>query len=1173
MTTYQRLSLFAVLFVFVCAGVYAQETTGNISGVVKDETGGVLPGVEVTARNTGTEATRTVISDDEGRYRLVQLAPGDYELRAGLSGFQTAVLQGISLSLAQKAVVAITLSVGSISEQVVVSAEVSLVETTSATVAALVESNQIRNLPLNGRDFIQLAALQEGVVVPLAANRGVTGNTGVKISIAGAQPHDNAFLLDGTDIKNQHGSTPGSISGVLLGVETIREFRVLTSAYTAEYGRFSGGVITAVTKSGTNELHGSLFEYHRNSALDARNFFDRNPNNVLEREKPPNFIRNQFGFTLGGPIVKDRTFFFGSYEGLRERLTTTDISNFPNKAARGGITPWVRRGSSQCSGSQHLPGPDGVLGATSRGRPVRGDPFADDDLCQFVIPARMQPYIDLYPIPNGPDNGNGSAQFLFPNSQPTDEDYGVIKVDHRFSESDDFFARYTGSDAEATRSLESVLYGRLETTHYQYVTLEEKHIFSPSLLNEFRFGFTRSRQLVDEFESPGYSIDPSLWFVPKERSEEANFNGGVGLMNCRGCAIDDFGTTTGAPGRKVLNTFQFNDNLVLTRGSHSLKVGGNLTRFQYNWMGSSRLSGSYLYNSLADLLQARFLEASVHFGDFEDQTKMSAGLRQSLIGFYIQDDFQFRPNLTFNLGLRYEFITSPTEVNGRLGNLQDPLQTVPDIGNPYFANPSLKNFSPRIGFAWDPTGSGKTSIRGGFGLFHQQILQWAYLSSVFRSSPFALRAGVEATSHNPTECGGPRTNGVDCNDIFLNLDFEGQTNPDTGEPYIAFPDIYRVWDNTHPGVLFPNFDPVSDPQQPYLMQWSLTLQREIVAGMAVTATYAGSRGVHNTRIADHNRPTGTFLNGAWVYECESTTSSSSRPQCVAPRANSFFLQMKDRRWDANSWYHALKLGLRKRFSAGFSYQLSYQFQKSMDQASGISGVPSEISNGQDLASNWLDHRIDQGLSSYHVPHVFSANWTWELPFGPGRSFGSGATGVVSQLIQGWSLTGILNLSDGAPINMEGGARLTCSVCSRLRPNLAAGGTNSPETTGEPTAWFGEDGADNFELSLPIKLDGTECGPNAGPGECIGVYGNVGRNTAVGPGAASLDFAIHKGFSVGENALIQFRAEFFNIMNRTNFGNPRRSAFTSSGSADGNFGQIVRTSTTSRQIQFALRVEF
>ncbi len=266
---------FAVILTFAAGN--AQQTTGTVSGVVQDETGGVIPGAEVTAVNTETSATRTVLSDDEGRYRIPQLAPGSYELRAELTGFQTAVLQDISLSMAQEAVVGITLTVGAISEQVVVSAEVSLVDTRSATVAALVDSQQVRDLPLNGRDFIQLAALQEGVVVPVSQRRTVNGDRGVKISIGGARPYDNAMLLDGTDIKNQYGTTPGAVSGSLLGVDTIREMRVITSAYNAEYGRFTGGVISAVTRSGTNELHGTVFEFHRNSALDARNFFDRDP--------------------------------------------------------------------------------------------------------------------------------------------------------------------------------------------------------------------------------------------------------------------------------------------------------------------------------------------------------------------------------------------------------------------------------------------------------------------------------------------------------------------------------------------------------------------------------------------------------------------------------------------------------------------------------------------------------------------------------------------------------------------------------------------------------------------------------------------------------------------------------------------------------------------------------
>jgi len=1118
MTTYQRLSVFAILFVFTFAGVYAQETTGHISGVVKDETGGVLPGVEVTARNTGTEATRTVISDDEGRYRLPNLSPGDYELRAELAGFQTAILQDISLSLAQRAVVGVTLKVGEISEQVVVSAEVALVETTTGTVSALVDRQQISNLPLNGRDWSELAALQEGVVIPRNAARRVVGNQGVKIIIAGALPHDNAVLLDGIDIKNQHGTTPGSAAGVMLGVDTIREFKILTSAYTAEYGRFTGGVITAVTKSGTNELHGSVFEYHRNSALDARNFFDRDPLDPLERSKVPPFIRNQFGFTLGGPIVKDSTFFFGSYEGLRDRLTTSDIESFPNEAMRQGFIP-----------------PD------SRGRCDSGFTLQPNGLCFTQIPDRIQPYLDLMPLPNlPPDQGeleSGIGRILFNNPQPVNEDYFVIKVDQKLSESDDFFARYTFDDADSKAIPEAVVYTTVQETRNQYVTLEERHIFSSGLLNEVRFGFTRSKGLRDEIDTPGFEIPESRWFVPREDFEQTPFNGGMGEISGRG-GISNFGKNNGVPGLKILNTFQTADNLIWTQGRHSLKMGGNWTRFQFNQMGTARMAGSYIYDSPEDLMQAKFSSSSIHFGDLNDRTKMSAGLRQNLIGFYIQDDFKFRPNLTLNLGLRYEFITSPIEVNGRLSNLQDntpvaglpgPLQPTVVTGNPYFANPSLKNFSPRFGFAWDPTGSGKFSVRGGAALFHQQILQWAYLSSVFRSTPFALRMGMEDDKHTEELCGTEVTNFVGCNGIYVD----------------TFPNGLAELDGTHPGVLFPNNDPVSDPNQPYLIQWSLTLQREIISGTALTVGYSASHGVHGTRLADHNRPTATFADGEWFYECDRI----SRGQCIAQRANSNFLQMKDRRWDANSWYHALKVGLRKRFSSGLSYQLSYQFSKSIDQSSTTQSSPTDVSNEGYRATNWLDHRIDQGPSSYNVPHVFSANWVYELPFG------AGATGVAGQLIGGWSIAGIVSLADGAPQSFVGAQRVVCPFCSDVRVQLKPGGTNNPAQTGEPEAWYGRTAGDNFEAPEP------------------GHFGNVGRNSGFGPGVATLDFSIHKRFSLSEGAQLQFRAEFFNIMNRTNFGTPRRTTLSSSGRVDGRFGQITTTTTTSRQIQFALRIEF
>ncbi|MDA2935126.1 carboxypeptidase regulatory-like domain-containing protein, partial [Acidobacteria bacterium AH-259-D05] len=417
---------FVVIFAF--AGIYAQQTTGIISGTVADETGGVLPGVEVTARNTETGLTRTAISDDEGRYRLAQLAPGTYELVAELTGFQTALVQGISLSMAQEAVIAVTLRVGEITEQVIVSAEVSLVETTSANVGALVDTQTIQDLPLNGRDFIQLAALQEGVVIPTSANASRTGDTGVKMTISGTRPNQTAILLDGTDIKNYYGNTPGGIAGALLGVDTVREFRVITNAYSAEYGRFTGGVISAVTKSGTNEIHGTVFEFHRNSALDARNFFDRDSKNPLERTDPPNFIRNQFGFTVGGPIQEDQTFFFGSYEGLRQRLTTTFIDIVPDEDAHNGVIPKVfsRR-------SRKFECPRDNFGNR------RAEETADG-LCLVGVAPEIQPYLELFPRANGEifQPRDGTGEFLFPAPSPLNENYFVVKVDHQLSDSDSF---------------------------------------------------------------------------------------------------------------------------------------------------------------------------------------------------------------------------------------------------------------------------------------------------------------------------------------------------------------------------------------------------------------------------------------------------------------------------------------------------------------------------------------------------------------------------------------------------------------------------------------------------------------------------------------------------------------------------------------------------------------
>ena len=473
----------AVLVLVFSSIASAQVTTGSISGTVADETGAVLPGVEVTINNLDTGLSRTAISDDRGAYRAPSLPVGPYEIRGALAGFQTAVRTGITLTVGREAVVDLELRVGEITEQVVVTGEASLVETTQSTVSDLVDERKIRDLPLNGRDFAQLAMLQAGVVNSISAPRSQIGNEGVKLAISGTRSTQSSILLDGTDIRNELNTGTGSASGALLGVETVREYQVITGAFSAEYGRFTGGVINAITKSGTNQLHGNVYAFHRNSALDARNFFDQ--------EDVPPFKRNQYGFTLGGPIVADKTFFFGAFEGLRERLNESFVASVPGTDLAAGKLPLSE--VTSCS----------ALGGTVEG-----------NLCNVGIPTELQPYWDLYPAANtGVTRSNGTADFVFPASLPTNEDYYMIKVDHQFADSDSFFFRYTLDQGDRQVPIRFAIFGQDATYRNQWITTEWKKIITPNVINEARFGLTRSAHDV----LPTSEASESLWFVPADQ--------------------------------------------------------------------------------------------------------------------------------------------------------------------------------------------------------------------------------------------------------------------------------------------------------------------------------------------------------------------------------------------------------------------------------------------------------------------------------------------------------------------------------------------------------------------------------------------------------------------------------------------------------------------------------
>jgi hypothetical protein len=740
-------------------------------------------------------------------------------------------------------------------------------------------------------------------------------------------------------------------------------------------------------------------------------------------------------------------------------------------------------------------------------------------LCFVDVLPVVQHYLDLYPLPNGPDNENGTGQFILANPRPTDEDYFVVKIDHRFSEADSFFGRYTFDDSTRKGDAQ-YLYNFLESTRNQYLTLEHKHIFSPNLLNEFRVAYNRSRWSDEDVLDPTVpAVDPSLFF-------HQGRNGVLGTLNIRG-GPSGFGSTSRRPQFHTQNLFQYMDNVVWTTGNHALKIGVSASRFQYNQSSVSRSNGRFDFGSLADFMVARVNESSTRV-----TAPWTAGLRQWLIGLYIQDDFKLTPNLAVNLGLRYEFVNSPTETLGRIANISDPTQQVPTEGGPYFPNPSLKNFSPRVGFAWDPTGSGKTSIRGGFGLFHDQLLPWVYTFAPFRMRPFALRVTM------PRTLGEPFPNLLD--DLVNQFEADGTLPPEILNSTAA--------------------NSVTDPSQPYIMQWSLTIQQEILPGTAVTATYAGSRGVKLSRTADVNIPTGVICEGsplpAGCTAADGRRFFDSSTSVGSDRPNPAFAAITDRRWDALSWYHGLKLGLQKRFSSGFQYQVAYNWQKFMDEGSAIRTTGGDFGNSGTFATDWRDRKIDRGLSAYHVAHTFSSNFTVELPFGPGQTYGSGASGVTARLIEGWQINAIVQLASGQALGITGDPDVTCRDGCISNVNVLAGGDSRPNT-GDPNGWFGAP-TDNFE------------------DQARGFYGNLGRNTVEAPGLVTFDLAINKTFTLSERADLQFRTEIFNIFNRANWSGPScrgcLGAF-SRGRPNSTFGRIDTTTTTSRQIQFALKIVF
>ena len=1065
---------------------YGQTTAGTILGTVSDESAARVPGVAVTITNLDTGIVRSVTTDEGGRYRAPALGLGNFEVKVELAGFRTAVRSGIEVTVAAEVVVNLTLSVGVATELVQVTGEAPLVEITSATLSGLVDAKKIRDLPLNGRSYEQLAFLQPGVTPYYRGRRETDQGEGVKFSVSGSRVDSNSFLLDGTNINDQSNNTPGSASGNLLGVEMLREFRVLTGTYSAEYGRYSGGIITAATKSGGNDLHGTLFEFLRNDHLDARNFFDRKKN--PDDRRLPSFKRNQFGATLGGPIVRDKTFFFGGYEGLRQRRGNSALAIVPNADAHRGILPCPQtRPASGFTGSQAA-----CNNAGTRTYAVNINPA-------------VRPFLDLYPLPNAADFGDGTAQLFSNPRQFVDEDYTTGRVDHNFSSSDSLFVRYTLSRAALTSPTAYPTLAVDSLTKSQYVTLGETKIFSPRVLNTARLGFNRSYS--NQFGRALFDVRPELLFVPGQQ---------LGLIDFRGIGITEYGAGQGYPRRFGHNVWQATDDLTLTRGRHSRKIGMLYERIQSNATLSRTYGGQYYFNTLDDFLAGR---ADEFDGDLPGSDNVR-GWRQNLFGFYFQDDFQARSNLTLNLGLRYEFTTVPTEANGKIANFRHPLtDTAPAIGDPWFEG-SYKDFGPRIGFSWDPWSHGKTAIRGGFGMYFDHLVAQPLNRALSRIPPYSVTARVTGAAAS-----------------FPQLD----------PSLLKAPPMTQV---VSYGLQFNMKDPTK-------IGYSFSIQQQIASQTAITVAYTGAHSYHQLNGNNGNNALPSEIRDGRKYFAPNL-----------PRRNPNLGQLQF--WvtpEGNSQYHSLQLGLIRRFGSGFQLQGSYTFSKNTDNADGVFGRYLDV--GGTVPQDPDDWRADWGLAGIDIRHYFSVNYTYDLPFARNM------TGAGGKAFSGWQINGILTLASGTPVSILTGFNRSRNGASGTqiddRPNLLPGFSNDPVKGVSK-------GCPGVPAGTPLGTPDLYFDPCAFGLPDPGFYGNLGRNTVIGPGLADFDFSVVKNIALKESKSLQFRAEAFNLFNRANFSRPGPLTesirlFNTSGARVASAASIRGTLTDSRQIQFGLKFAF
>jgi hypothetical protein len=1080
--------LMVVLMIVPFPLLRAQEAGGTIVGTVTDPSGAAVASANVTIKNIATSIQRSSTTNEDGVYSAPNLIPGTYEVSVSAMGFAMAVMQGVGLLAGDRRELNVEMRLGQASDKVTVeSAQISDVQLASSEVRGVVDSHTVNELPLNGRDWTSLTLLEPGVAqIRTQKALGVSNDRpnrglGTDVTIGGNRPQGNNYRLDGVSINDYSSGAPGSVTGGVLGVDAVQEFSVVTSNAPADYGKTSGGAINAASRSGTNTFHGSAYDFIRNSKLDTRNFFDTAKDAAGNLIVPP-FKRNQFGATAGGPIIKNHTFFFADYEGLRQGLSQTNTITVPSQNAHSGI----------------------LVGGN-----VTVDP-------------KVVPFINLFPFPSSPTTGD-TGTFRFIAKQATNENFATTRIDHKLSASDNLFGTYV-FDRGTQQNPDVYNFKEIgNESSRQTFALEESHIFAPTLVNTARFGF--NRDVVIAFTTLS-AINPAA-------SDTAlGFNPGlpVGIITV-GSGVQQFSGGLGAISayRFHYNSFQVYDDLFLTRNKHALKLGFYAERIQANqFTQGASPNGFYTFGSLSNFLQNK----PTTFQTLLSTSHTPRDLRQSVFGGYVQDDYKIRPRLTLNLGLRYEMATVPTETAGQLSTLVNFTDTTPHLGSPYYSNPTLRNFAPRVGFAWDPLGSGKTAIRGAFGIYDVLPLSYQFQLLTLLSAPFTEGASTP----------------VSANDF-----------PTGGFAKASLPTNLR------------NAFVEQHPHRSYVEQWTLNIQRELFRNFTLIAGYVGSHGVHLPFHADEiNDIQPTLTSAGYLWPGPGVTGTRLFSNLAG--------QVSTNQWSAASTYHGLNLSAIKRLSHGIQFQGSYTYSKSID--TGSSGIAGDTFGNSVSSLPLFDPRLRRGLSDFDVRHVGAINAIWLVP-NP-----SNWSEVPKWFGSGWQVGGIYTITSGLPFTPTiGGDPLgllgadlyafpnSVPGCDPVNSNFKGNGLHylnlncftrpaqTPDIAGRCSPFIG---------------NGTKANPQF-PGTCANLLGNSGRNTVPGPGLQDFDFSVFKNnpiHRISETFNVQFRWEVFNIFNHANFNPPApgaRQVFAGSGALN-NAGILTSpTITTSRQMQFALKI--